>query len=70
MNAKEPGGVAWRNGKFLTQKGDGLLKVLQPAYRQAGGTFQRFGYSQFVSIHEFIFSDIVCYPYIIKDPYL
>ena len=40
-------GGTGRNGKFLTQKGDGLLKALQPACRprsrpragQAGGTF-------------------------------
>ena len=41
--------------------------MLEKSY---GGTFQRFGYVQFIPIQESTFSDIVGYPTIIKNPYL
>jgi hypothetical protein len=41
--------------------------LLEKSY---SGTFQRFDYLPFIPLQKFTFSDIVGYPYILKNPCL
>ena len=58
------GGEPARCKKIMLRNRAGLLE------KSYSGTFQRFDYLQFIPIQEFTFSDIVDYPYILKNPCL